>query len=285
MATTWTDCQAMAAAAQKSGAAFLCLPYDAHPPFLAALQQVNEATLGVFTGAEAQILWPGPPWNNWYYDRNVVGGGAGLETIVYPVSRLVSFLGPARRVTGFVNNLIPHRILGDENKGLLPPRNAADSKTVDSSVDDNASLVIEWADGQQALARAMWNSSMFRDDTAIYGRHGTVWISNDDVVVHSPEKAIAGAEPVTWNSHSDCYRIPFTPVKDIAQEGLVDHFADCIQGRAQPTCGGQQQLHVHEILFKGYDAARAGMAQELTTTFTPWHNIDPAFFDTRSRPL
>jgi predicted dehydrogenase len=90
---------------------------------------------------------------------------------------------------------------------------------------------------------------------------------------------------VTWRNYKDCYQIADKDVKLPQNEGLIEHFVDCIEGRTQPTCGGEQQLHVHEILFKGYEAARTGQVQNLETTFKPWHKIDPAFHDTRSRPV
>jgi predicted dehydrogenase len=287
MAMSVEECRAMVDAAERSGAVLLCLPYDATPAFRAALQHLNEATMGVFTGAEAQLLLPGVSRDNWYFDQSVAGGGAGLDTLVYPVSRLIGLLGPARRVHGFVNTLIPHRILGDGATidVVPPPRDHRQGKTVEPTVDDNATLVLEWENGQQAVARALWGTSILRNDTVVYGRHATMWLSAGDVVIHSPEAEIPGAESIEWNGYPSCYRIPFEASARIEDEGLVEHLVDCIQGRARPTCPGEQTLHVHEILFRGYEAARIGRAQELETTFTPWHEIDPAFHDTRSRFL
>jgi predicted dehydrogenase len=284
MATSWADCQAMVAAAQKSGAVFLALPFNGTPADLAPLlAQVREETLGVFTGAEGQVLIPGPGRDNWYYDRKVAGG-AMLDSTVYPVSSLINLLGPARRVTAFVNTLIPHRLVGGSTVDLVPPRGGSDNKVVESNVDDNVSMVIEWPSGQQALVRTLWGTSFLSFDSAIYGRQGTVWMSGDGTIVHSPTRVMAGAEPITWRGQANCYRLPAKKPQDPPNEGLIDHFVDCMEGRAKPTSGGEQQLHVHEILFKGYDAARTGQAQELTTTFTSWHPIDPSFDDTRSGP-
>jgi len=128
----------------------------------------------------------------------------------------------------------------------------------------------------------MWASSaIFGDlyDALIYGRRGTLWLSGNDLVIHSPEKAIPNGEPVTWRGTPSCYRIP---VKQPENEGLVEHFVDCILGLREPTCSARQRLHVHEILFKGFEAQRTGQTQTLTTTFTPWHPINPAFLDTQS---
>jgi predicted dehydrogenase len=267
MATTWDECQAMVAASQKTGTLFMALPYDATPPYRAALEHLNEATLGVFMGADAQMSFPTPPVKDWYYDRNVSGGWM-LTAMIYPVSRLIGLLGPATHVTACVNTLIPHRL--------------SNGKTVESNVDDNISMLIEWPSGQQALVRTLNGISYWRDDTAIYGHQGTLWLSGNDVIIHSPERSIVGTEPIVWNGQEHCYRVPVKPWEN---EGLIEHFVDCIQGVAQPTCSATQQLHVHEILFKGHAAARSGKAQELETTFTPWHPINPAFLDTRSRPL
>lgn len=272
MATTFEDCLAMVAASKKSGSVFLALPFNAAAPFLTALDHLNEATLGVFTGAEAQLNIDGHPRANWFYSRDVAGG-VMLDTMVYPVARLIEMLGPAKRVTGFANTLIPHRMVGDQ--------------IVESNIDDNVSLLVEWEGGQQGVLRAFWGTSMYRNDTFIYGRHGTLMIDvpSGDVVIHSPQRPIEGAEPLTWRGQKDCFRLAVKAMPNVTGEGLIEHFIDCIQARAQPTCSGIQQLHVHEILFKGYEAVRTGRTQELETTFTPWHKIDPSFHSTRSRPI
>lgn len=283
MSVTFDECHQMVSAAEKSGKVFLSMPFDATPQMKATLAHLNETTLGVFTGAEAQLLLPGVSRDNWYYDKTVAGGGAGLDTLVYPVSRLVTLLGPAQRVTGFVNTLIPDRLLGDGKTidFIPPPRNS--TRFVKSRVDDNAALLIEWPGGQLALVRALWGTSIIKNDTTIYGRHGTLWLTSSDTVIHSPGKQIVGTTPTTWGGYENCYRVPYD--SDQNTEGMLEHFIDCIKGLAQPTCGGRQQLHTHEILFKGYEAARGGRTQDLETAFTPWHRIDPTFHDTRSKAV
>lgn len=281
MATSWADCQAMVRASQRSGAVFLALPYDASPQFLEALKYLDASNLGVFTGAEGQLLLPGPGRDNWYYDKSVAGG-AMLDSLVYPTSTLIGMLGPAHRVTGFVNTLIPHRLVGGTTVDMTPPRPGADTKVVESNVDDNITLIIEWAGGQQAVLRTLWGTSFFRMDCTVCGRDGTLWLSDDGLIIHSPLRSVVGAQPIEWRGYSNCYRIS---VRELQNEGLVDHFVDCINKVVKPSCGGEQQLHVHEILFKGYEAARTGMAQLLETTFVPWHSTDVAFADTRSHPV
>ncbi len=266
MATTLEDCRAMVEAADAGGALLMCLPLDHSPAFLTALDYLNEAWLGKFTGAEAVLLIPGPPRDNWYYNRAVAQGGAMLDCLVYPMSRLISFLGPAARVTGMVNTLIPQRVVGG-------------GKRVESDVDDNVTLVVEWAGGQQAVVRTLWGTSFSRNDTVLYGRRGTLWVTGGQVVLHSPHQAVPGGEPVEWQGFADCWRVPIPP--GTPNETHIDHFVESIRQQRQPWCSGKLQLHVHEILFKGYAAAETGRAQALETTFEPWHALDPGFFNTR----
>lgn len=267
MATSLADCRQMVAAAEQSGALLMCLPFDHNPAFLTALEYLNEETLGKFTGAESVLLIPGPPRDNWYYQRAVARGGAMLDCLVYPLSRLVSLLGPAQRVSAAVNTLIPQRIVGD-------------GKRVESDVDDNVTLIVEWATGQQAVVRTLWGTSFTRNDTTIYGRKGTLWLGNGQVVLHSPERALLGAEPIDWHGFADCYRVPIRP--ETPNESILDHFVESIQSGSEPRCNGRLQLHVHEILFRAYEAAETGQTQTLETTFQPWHTVSPAFYDTRS---
>lgn len=268
MATSLGDARAMVRLAQARDAVLMQLPFDHTPALLTALDYLNEETLGKFTGAESMLVAPGPPRNNWYYDKSVAQGGAMLDCMVYPVSRLVSLLGPARWVTGRVNNLIPRRLVGG-------------GKRVHSNVDDNATLIIEWPTGQQAVVRSLWGTSFVRNATVVHGRRGTLWLEGDTLVVHSPHGPITGAKRVPWQGLADCYQVPVDRMKP--RESLIDHFANCIREGRQPKCSGQLQLHVHEILMKGYVAAAAGRTQRLVTGFTPWHKMAPSFYATRGK--
>lgn len=267
MATTLDDCRAMVAAAEASGALLMCLPLDHSPSFLTACRFLDEETLGRWTGAESVLMIPGPPRDNWYYRREVAHGGAMLDCLVYPLSRLISLLGPARRVTARVNTLIPLRLV-------------AEGRRVDSDVDDNVTLIVEWETGQQAVVRTLWGTSFTRNDTTIYGRRGTLWLGGGQVVLHAPHAAVPDAEPIAWQGFADCYRVPVPP--DVPNETHLDHFVTCIRRGEEPKCSGRLQLHVHEILFRAYEAAETGRTQELETIFTPWNRVDPAFYDTRS---
>ncbi|WP_028547370.1 Gfo/Idh/MocA family protein [Paenibacillus sp. UNC451MF] len=270
MATSFEDCKKMVELAETNNKILMNLPYDLNPSFISAIPYVSEAVIGKITGAEAQLNIPGPGRDNWYYKKEISHGGAILDCMVYPVSRLISMLGPAISVMAEVNTIIPNRIV---NGG----------KPIQSDVDDNATVILTFASGQHATIRTLWGTSFKQNNTLIYGRKGTVAINDGGfpLVIHSPQAPIEGAEPVTWRGYSDCYAPKLLPSLSSEQD-IMSHFVHSLRTGEQPKPSGRLQLHVHEILFAAYRSAETGQRCLLTTTFEPWNKLDQGIFDTKS---
>ncbi|TBL72413.1 Gfo/Idh/MocA family protein [Paenibacillus thalictri] len=271
MATSFEDCQQMVELAERQGVILMNLPYDLNPGMMTAMEYIREEVIGKFTGAEAQLNIPGPPRDNWYYKRDISHGGAILDCLVYPVSRLIALLGPAKSVMAEVNTLIPQRIVG-EGKRI----------DIDSDVDDNVTLIVEFAGGQYAVIRTLWGTSFKQNNTLIYGRKGTVAINDSGfpLVIHSPHVPIEGAEPVLWRGYDSCYAPKLNDSAD-SERDIMSHFIHCLRAGEQPKQHGRAQLHVHEIMFGAYRSAESGQRYELTTTFEPWSKPDAAWYDTK----
>ena len=69
----------------KSGARLMCLPFDHTPglPHRPGLPQRGDPRQ-VHGRGVGPPEYPGPPRDNWYYDRSVAHGGAMLDCLVYP---------------------------------------------------------------------------------------------------------------------------------------------------------------------------------------------------------
>lgn len=271
MATSFDDCRQMVETAERKGLILMNLPYDLNPALLTALRYINEETIGKVTGAEVQLNIPGPPRDNWYYNRAVSHGGAILDCMVYPISRLVALLGPAQSVTAEVNTLIPNRIVGG-------------GKRIHSDVDDNATAIVEFAQGQHAVVRTLWGTSFSQNNTLIFGRKGTVALNDSGfpLVIHSPEKPIPDAKPVVWRGLQNCYA-PELVSPPASEKNIMSHFIHCLRTGQPPTQSARQQLHVHEIMFGAYRSAETGQRFGLTTGFEPVHSpAETRIFDTRS---
>lgn len=271
MATSYDDCKSMVEAAERNNVIFMNLPYNLYPAFITALQYLNEETIGKITGADVQLNIPGPPRDNWYYNKAVSHGGAILDCIVYPVSRLISLLGPASSVMAEVNTLIPNRIVGG-------------GKQIRSDVDDNATVIVQFAQGQHAIVRTLWGTSFSQNSTLLYGRKGTIALGDGGypLVIHSPHQPIPDAEQVVWRGIQGCYAPKLQP-SELSEKDMMSHFVHCLRTGQQPKQSARQQLHVHEIMFGAYRSAEIGERYMLTTTFDNFHaKAGPDMFDTKS---
>jgi predicted dehydrogenase len=166
---------------------------------------------------------------------------------------------------------------------VTTPHIVGEGKKVKSDVDDNATVIVEFENGQHAVIRTLWGTSFVQNNTIIYGRKGTVALNDSGfpLVIHSLEASIPDAEQVTWRGIKECYvpkELPsFGPEQDI-----MGHFVHCLRTGDQPKPSGRLQLHVHEIMFGAYESAQTGQRYDLKTTFKPWNRLDPQIFDTKS---
>lgn len=139
------------------------LPHGQEPILEEAKSWVQEPYLGKLVAFHSYIDVPGPPRSNWYYSASAIGG-ASLDTLPYALTRLLFFLKcNVKYAVGFKNQLIRNRACLDGN-------------TIETEVDDNASLILELVEGQQAIIRSSWNLSYPEDYLLVRGRKGDLWI-------------------------------------------------------------------------------------------------------------
>ena len=260
MAASFADAKKMVQASKKYRRILNVLPFDHYPPFLAALPYIKEKYIGKITSAHSELSFPGPPRKNWYYDRKTAGGGAMLDVGCYALSRLISIMGPVKKVSAFSNILIPRRRL---------PGN----KKTRSTVDDNNVMILEFAGGVFATVKALWSHPYVENRTVIYGRKGFVSINFDGVdsvpLVVCTRKKIKGKK-IKYRNLENCYipkLPPFSPEKDI-----VGKFISAIRKNKQPVYDAAQSLHIMEVMDKGYLSSITGRAQKISTGFRIWWN-------------
>ncbi len=260
VATDFNDAKKMYETAKKYKKIFNGLPFDLYPPFITALKYIKEKYIGKITSAHSELSFPGPPRLNWYYDKKIAGGGAMLDVGCYALSRLISILGPVKKVSAFSNMLIPKR--------LLPS-----GKKVKPSVDDNNVLILEFSGGVFATVKACWQHPFLENRTIIYGRHGAVYINFDNldeypVIIHTKKK-IPGKK-IKWRNLSDCWfpKLPsFTSENDI-----LGKFITAIRKNKHPVYDAEQSIHIMEVMHKAYVSAKTGKTQRIITPFKIWWN-------------
>jgi len=259
-AVTFKDAKKMYLASKKYRRIMNGLPFDHYPPFTAALKFVKEKYIGKITSAHSELSFPGPPRLNWYYDKEKAGGGAMLDVGCYALSRLISIMGPVKKISAFSNMLIPKR--------LLPG-----GKRVNPSVDDNNVMILEFEGGVFATAKASWQHPYLQNKTIIWGRHGAVYVNFDPIdpyplIVRTKKKL--REKRIQWRCMNDCYapKLPgFGPDDDI-----MGRFIAAVRGKKQPVYDATQSMHISEVMDKAYLSAKTGRAQKITTGFRMWWN-------------
>jgi predicted dehydrogenase len=265
LTTRWEHALTLQDELRRAKTTFMALPFVHNPAFLLALEYAREEYIGKITGIEADLSFPGPPRSNWYYSAEAEGG-AMLDTMVYPLARVAALLGPAKRLTAFVNQLIPHRITGDGGR-------------VESKVDDNVTILLEYANGQQGVIRSYWAQSFMQNGTVLHGRHGAIFLSRwgRPLVVKSDLKPIPNSEEIEFIGLENCYAIE-PPPQQVADD-IVAHFVDCIRRGARPHCDGATGLHIAEQQMMAYVSSRENRAIPLGTSFDLWWDREPRIMD------
>jgi predicted dehydrogenase len=253
MATRWEEAVALVEAAERAGVTLFPLPFLAYPEHLIPRPYLREEVIGKLVAAEAHLSLPGPPRANWYY-RAEAEGGAMVDTMVYALSDLAAVLGPAARLTAFVNTLIPRRRTGDGGR-------------VHTAVDDNVSILLEYATGQQAVVRSCWAPAFKRKATIFYGRHGTVFLREGGrrIVIQSLLGPVIGGAPLDFMGLEGCYA--FTPRPLEPEEDILGHFIAAIRSGKPGVSNGPLALHVTEQMMAAYESARTGRTMALETSF------------------
>jgi predicted dehydrogenase len=265
MATRWEDAVLLVNAAKAASVTFFPLPFLAYPEHKCAQRYLREDVVGKIVAAEAHLSLPGPSRSNWYY-RKEAEGGAMLDTMVYALSDLACVLGPASRVTGLVNTLVPRRKTGDGAR-------------VRTGVDDNVSLLLEYASGQQAVVRSCWAPAMFRRATILYGREGTIFLREGGkrIVIQSKLGPVRGAYHVEFMGLDDCYEIVPRPIEP--EEDIMGHFLGAISSGGPAVSNGALALHVTEQMMKGYASSATRQTLELESSFGLIWDRQPGIMD------
>lgn len=256
VATSFADAKKMATASKKYKKLMMGLPFDHYPHYLRALDFVKEKYIGKILSGHSELSVSGPPRNNWYYDKKVAKGGAVIDVGCYALSRLISIMGPVIKITATVNMLIPKRLLPNGDK-------------IRPSVDDNAFMILEFADNVCATVKASWAHTHYENYTAIYGRQGAVYINADNqpLIIKTNQK-ISGKK-TAFRNFDNCY-IPDNFPEFKAEDDIMGKFIGWVRSGTQPVYNADQSLHIMEVMDKAYLSAKTGKTQKITTTFKMW---------------
>lgn len=197
----------------------------------------------------------------WYYKKP--GGGTMYDLAVYSLHSLTGILGTAKSVTAV--------------SGIVRKERQFDDLIIDVEADDNTWLLVEFESNCYVTVGAAFSHGgphMFWGQLSLYGSEGGIEVTS----IHHNSGWPYGIRTIRGNRIEEL-QIAHTehPLlnayhKDIEEPHLyvdIMHLADNVRGGSgvKPIASLEHGRHVVEIIDKGYQAARTGQRQLLTTTF------------------
>jgi myo-inositol 2-dehydrogenase/D-chiro-inositol 1-dehydrogenase len=210
------------------------------PKYVRLKALLDEGALGRPTLIKQSEKHSGPHAAH-FWDVARSGGGVTMDMGCHAIEFFRWMLGrpPVRSVYAHMSTLVH----GDKTRG-----------------DDNALLILEFADGTVALAEESWTRLGGMDDRAeVHGSKGVAYADllhgnaleafSSTGYGYSVEKAgstVGWSFPVyeeTWNYgfHAE-----------------MAHFVDCVQNDRNPLVSGEDGRAVLEVIFAAYESARTG---------------------------
>jgi myo-inositol 2-dehydrogenase / D-chiro-inositol 1-dehydrogenase len=126
--------------------------------------------------------------------------------------------------------------------------------------DDNAILLLEFADGTMALAEESWTKLGGMDDRAEV--HGSKGVAYADLLHGNAIETFSNAGygyAVEKASSTVGWSFPvYEEVRNYGFHAEMAHFVDCVQNDRKPLVSGEDGRAVLEVIFAAYESAATG---------------------------
>lgn len=157
MAMNAAEARAMVQAAEQSGKMLGVAYYRrSYPKVQRARQLIERGAIGkpVFAELTSHMWFDGTGSRSWLIDRAQAGGGPLFDIASHRIDVLNFLFGQPQRVTAQLSNVVHHY-----------------------GVEDNATVMIEYANGLRAAVDVRWHSKIGRDECRIRGTEGEIEMS------------------------------------------------------------------------------------------------------------
>ncbi|HYM79170.1 MAG TPA: Gfo/Idh/MocA family oxidoreductase [Candidatus Dormibacteraeota bacterium] len=201
MAMNEGEARSMLRAAEESGKTFGVAYYRrCYPKVQRARQLIEAGAIGkpVFAELTNHMWFDGTGHRGWLFDPAKAGGGPLLDIASHRIDVLNFLFGQPLRATGQLSNVVHHY-----------------------AVEDNATVMIEYAGGVRGIVDVRWHSKIARDECRIRGTDGEMEMSP----LNGPDLIYPGGReslPVHPNVH-----LP-----------LIANFVDAVEGKAPLLASG-----------------------------------------------
>jgi predicted dehydrogenase len=204
VAMHYAQAQSMVAAAQESGRVFGIAYYRRlFPKVLRARQLIAEGAIGKPVLAEANChSWLPSEARSWLWDATLAGGGPLYDTASHRIDVFNFLFGQPVRATGLLSNSV-HRL----------------------SVEDSATVLIDYPHGVRGIVDVRWNSRPERDQFRVIGTDGEL---NLDPLLGPPLRCAGREEHL--------------PAHDNLHYPAVENFVNAVLDGTPLMCPGDEGI-------------------------------------------
>jgi 1,5-anhydro-D-fructose reductase (1,5-anhydro-D-mannitol-forming) len=195
MAMNEPEARTMLQAADETGKLLGVAYYRrAYPKVVRAKQLLAAGAIGkpVLAELTCHMWFDGTGPRAWLVDPAQAGGGPLFDIASHRIDVLNSLFGQPLRVTGQLSNAVHHY-----------------------AVEDNATVLIEYAEGVRAIVDVRWHSKIGRDECRIRGTAGEMELSP----LNGPDLVYPGGREIL-------------PVHPNVHVPMIENFADAVEGKS-----------------------------------------------------
>ena len=201
MAMNEPEARTMVQAAEESRRVFGVAYYRrCYPKIQRAKQLIEAGAIGkpVFAELTSHMWFDGTGSRSWLVDPAKAGGGPLFDIASHRIDVLNFLFGQPQRVTAQLSNVVHHY-----------------------PVEDNATVMIEYAAGVRGVVDVRWHSKIARDECRIRGTDGEIEMSP----LNGPE--------LTWPGGGENL-----PAHTNLHYPMIENFVDAVEGKAELLSSG-----------------------------------------------
>lgn len=246
--------------ARRCGVKFACVPvHSLAPRMKLARELIRNGAIGQLVSAKCVSAHGGPEYfqnrqadPQWFFEP---GSGALYDMGIHAVDKIVTIMGPAKRVSAMGAIALKHRVVRS---------GAFDGKVLQSDkLPDTWFVTLDFGNDRLGCIDTGYTHVATRcPQMEIYGSHGTITLdasrATPELYLDSPSLGVRGwielqAVEVSPKNSSDC--------------SCLTDLVRAIETDTEPELSGVRARHIVEILNAIDESAATGRIVELKTTF------------------
>jgi predicted dehydrogenase len=205
----YTEAQSMVEAAEASGKLLGVAFYRRlYPKLIRAKQLISEGLIGQPVLAEAWAHgWLESEERGWLRDRALSGGGPLFDTGSHRIDAFHFLFGKAREAVALTSNVV-HRM----------------------SVEDSATVLIDYDSGPRGIVDVRWNSRISRDDFRIIGTDGMLDLT-----------------PLNGSDLRHGDNLTLVPAHSNVHYPLIENFTNAVLDGVPLACPGAEAIETDRV--------------------------------------